>query len=1157
MASHFLVLHELSIIQVSSTMTTSQTNSDTLLQQLYTQLDFETGVGFYRLPDAVPSSDLSHKSWFEQARRLGADAIFFVGDFPTVLFFKFDADLAADPEVIETQIHDLYIKVWNTGRIAVIFVALPGELRVYSVYQKPVKDVETWQTEQSWLERVQLAVHITELAEQLFEFSRPEIESGHLFHKRKQAFKREHRVDQWLLKNLRLLREQLEGKDPKKRKHAHALIGRSIFIRYLEDRQVLVEEYFTDPQISQSDHHCRYTDVLRSKEDTYRLFDKLRKDFNGDLFPLSAEERAIIQDDDITLLRNFLLGQRMDEYPDLFFWAYQFDIIPIELISSIYEEFYHEHSEKEKGGTHYTPTPLVDFVLSECLTTDRLEAGARVLDPACGSGIFLVEAFKRIVYYECQRRGVTNVAQLPRAELTKLLTERITGIDLNKSAVQVAAFSLYLAFLDFREPRDIRSNKILPKLVSDPDQPDSGKSLFAADTFLLTPSERQELHQRLAAKKHYKGRVDDERMLTLPVLPLQNAQFDVIVGNPPWGKDTTIATRWCNVFDYPVGDKELSQCFIWRTQKFLKPGGEIGLLVSTGILFKHQDISKAFRQQWLQENRIRAIYNFAHVRHVFFRKQKKDAIAPFIAVFFTPIPQQGRENILQNKVSYISLKQSVFVEQLQAVIIDKTDLRKARQSDFFANDWLWKAYMWGGLRDVELIGELKSCYSPLYTFADAHGRGYQEGGGKKIHHTNELGVKYELPIKLFNRPTRFQLASTVFAELRKEHVPTEIILKLKQLKDYEYATKEDLISALEQVIIEEQELNNYKSLIVKLTAGYKTISHREIHALGQPIVYEGSRILFKRGISRSDRKFGEIHAKLAHESFAFRNSVIGVRLDSLSESQRRVILGIVLSSLSKYYQFLTCSTWGFWHDEIHVEEYLSLPIHFPQNNELKIRILSALEQITTKSNTHALFDPKSPGWRVMQNQLDEAIFELYELSEAQKDLIRNLCQVTLEFFYKGSASHAAKSPTIQELETYRDAFLEIWNERLASKGKALEVEIFRPHQGLLCGMSFELKKIGTAIVHKPVTDDAQWQHWFRRLSKTLRQEYRERIYIDRVIKELSNSSMFIIKRAERRLWTKSQARQDAQEFLTEVFKLEWQLQKGAMNELGSTESMGR
>ena len=261
--------------------------------------------------------------------------------------------------------------------------------------------------------------------------------------------------------------------------------------------------------------------------------------------------------------------------------------------------------------------------------------------------------------------------------------------------------------------------------------------------------------------------------------------------------------------------------------------------------------------------------------------------------------------------------------------------------------------------------------------------------------------------------------------------------------------------------------------------------------------------------------------------------------------------------MAKYYYFLTCSTWGFWHDEIHKEEYLSLPINFPQSDELKTKILKALEQITTKSDTPTLFDPKSPGWEAMQNQLDEAIFELYELSEPQKDLVRDLCQVTLEFFYKGSDSQAAKPPTIKQLEEYREVFLELWNERLAPKRKELEVQIFTPRHGLLCGMFFELKELGTAISHKPVTDDAQWQHWFRRLSKMLQKEYSQRIYIDRVVKELNDSSMYIIKRSERRFWTKSQARQDAQEFLTEVFKLEWKRQRGTIDELGSTESLER
>ena len=243
-------------------------------------------------------------------------------------------------------------------------------------------------------------------------------------------------------------------------------------------------------------------------------------------------------------------------------------------------------------------------------------------------GIFLVEAFKRMVYRECQRYGI-GVTQLSLKELTRLLTEKIVGIDINQSAIQVATFSLYLAFLDFRNPPDICQNKKLPKLIFNPQQPTGGKSLFSANTF-------------------YPTRFEKDKLPNKPLLPFEDAQFDVIIGNPPWGqatgKDGQTAIEWCKAFDYPVGDQELSQCFIWRAQHLLRPGGEIGLLVSTGVLFKYGENSKAFRQKWLSTNRLLSVYNFAHVRQVFFRKQRKDAVSPFAAIFFTPeLPEKIKQ----------------------------------------------------------------------------------------------------------------------------------------------------------------------------------------------------------------------------------------------------------------------------------------------------------------------------------------------------------------------------------------------------------------------------------------------------------------------------------------------------------------------------------
>jgi len=868
-----------------------------------------------------------------------------------------------------------------------------------------------------------------------------------------------------------LLRRQLVGSNTLKREHVHALIGRSIFIRYLEDREVLRPEYFIEV-IGHSEYH-NYMDFLINKPDTYFLFRKLREDFNGDLFPLNPDEESVIQETDLSLLRDFLLGRNIGAQLDLFFWAYQFDIIPVELISSIYEEFYYEYGD-EDGGTHYTPLPLVEFILSQCLTEKRLATNARILDPACGSGVFLVEAFKRIVNFECSRRGL-HTNRLPKSELTQILLERIVGIDINKQAIQIAAFSLYLAFLDSLDPPDIRQHKQLPKLVHHPEQENSGKTLFYIDVFSPTSTERALLKER-TQKSRYKGKSDDIRLLGQSLLPLENESFDIIIGNPPWGDSDSsndkLATLWCKVFGFPVGYNELSQCFIWRTQSLVKPSGEIGMLVSTGILLKNGNKSKDFRKQWLTHNKIRAIYNFAHVRHVFFRKQKVEAIAPFAAVFFL---HDDSVDVLQNKVSYISIKRSVFAEQLQSVVIDKTDLHISRQSEFLVKDWLWKTYMWGGQKDVELIEEIKAIYPPLRNFVSDSGRGFSDFEGN--HSTDELEVNYEMPNERFSKAL-----------------------------------------SISQLVI--------------------PIQRRSIGPLRKLGIYKGDRILIKRGISRGGEKNGEIQARLFHENFAFTDSFIGIVVDTLDENQRLILMGIILSSLTKYYQFLTCSMWGLWHYKIHVEEYLDMPIVFPENQNLQTRIIQAVTAIAyDKDNVFLKFD--TDNWHSLQAELDNAIFELYELSNEQKDLVSDLCQVTLDFFYDGAKSQAVRSPSPRQLEEYRDAFLDVWNDRLLQKSKQLQPLIFAPNNGLLCGMAFELKELGDISQYPPITDDAEWQRWFRRLSRGLLSQYSQQIYTDRVVKELTNSSMFIIKRAESRLWTKSQARQDANEFLTQVFKLEW------------------
>ena len=80
------------------------------------------------------------------------------------------------------------------------------------------------------------------------------------------------------------------------------------------------------------------------------------------------------------------------------FWAYDFQLIPVETISAIYENFLEKEGEREKreSGAYYTPRFLAEMTLDIALEGATSLAEKRFLDPSCGSGIFLVLLFNRL-----------------------------------------------------------------------------------------------------------------------------------------------------------------------------------------------------------------------------------------------------------------------------------------------------------------------------------------------------------------------------------------------------------------------------------------------------------------------------------------------------------------------------------------------------------------------------------------------------------------------------------------------------------------------------------------------------------------------------------------------------------------------------------------
>ena len=757
--------------------------------------------------------------------------------------------------------------------------------------------------------------------------------------------------------------------------------------------------------------------VLLDKEFTYALFDQLAHDFNGDIFPIDEEERDRIQQTHLDKLRGFLLGSTSPQQ-ELFFFAYRFDVIPIELISTIYEEFYNEREGNERNqGSHYTPPALVEFVLAHTLTPQVLATHPRVVDPACGSGIFLVESFRRMVRHLWSEQ---NGKRPSRPQLRKILREQIAGIDINEEAVRVAAFSLYLAFLHYQEPREINEERRLPHLKWVPEEERKQRESQKPGALFFDVLLHANSFEAIAGK--------------LPSEVTQRfgpASATVVVGNPPWGtpnkedsdgqKAIAETVSWCDPKQgRPIGFKELSQAFIHLTLALLEQGGRAGLLVSSGVFFKHHKNSRDFRRVWLSSALLEHVVNFAHVRQVFFSDPQREAkgISPFVSVVFQKtLPGTPNENHFQ----YWSAKRTAIIANTQCIVLNRGDMHWLSQRDCVANEKLWKIYWWGGHRDVALIQAidrfppLKDLPKHLSKVEVLSGRGFQEAN--KAHSAGWLEKYRELPTG---------------------------------------------------------ELSRYGPLDTKVLLPVP----RKVERRGVEDVYHGRRLLVGRGI----REGGIITARFETQKLCFRHSIQGVRLKGFEAWQELAVTAIYWSSLARYYYFTTTGSWGLWHDEIHLENIESMPICFPKDVKLRDRIVQIVQELQS-------LDLKPDGLELggieaqqrlpeLERALDTAVFDLYQLNSAERDLVREMCAVGLDLFYRNQKSDALREVappgrsvgTLAEvsqandgLSAYLRIFLECWNNELAPSGELVWRIASPPSRAPLLAVSFETYYKNTAV----------------------------------------------------------------------------------------------
>jgi hypothetical protein len=301
--------------------------------------------------------------WRDLRDKCQIDAAYFRGAVPLVAFAGADS---------RQEIGAVHRRLWNFGRVPVLIAATPQEVAALSCVTPPApgRDADT--------PILRSARPQQPLQSVLREFTRFNVESGRAATAYRDRFDRRLRVDHNLLENLRrlrvrLLRSDLDTAD------VEQLLGRSIFIRYLEDRGILSEEHLLELGPFQS-----FADTLEAGPlAVARLFNALSDHFNGDVFQPSE---AKLPAQAITDLNDFFSGTDLATGQGSF-WPYDFGVIPPELISSIYEQLLADTQRED--AAYYTPRPVVDLVLDELVPWQGEAAQQSILDPACGSGIFL------------------------------------------------------------------------------------------------------------------------------------------------------------------------------------------------------------------------------------------------------------------------------------------------------------------------------------------------------------------------------------------------------------------------------------------------------------------------------------------------------------------------------------------------------------------------------------------------------------------------------------------------------------------------------------------------------------------------------------------------------------------------------------------------
>ena len=418
-------------------------------------------------------------------------------------------------------------------------------------------------------------------------------------------------IESWriaLARNLALRNEDLSQRDLNFA--VQRTIDRMIFLRICEDRGI--------------ETYGKLQGLLNGPAVYRRLgeqFQRADERYNSGLFHFNTEKGRNDPPDELTL------GLTIDDkalkdiikrfyFPDS---PYEFSVLPAEILGQVYEQFLgkvirltkgHQAKIEEKpevkkaGGVYYTPSYIVDYIVQHTVgklldgKTPRQAAKLRVLDPACGSGSFLIGAYQYLLDWHRDRyeaddpekhararparlyRSRTGEWRLTTAEKKRILLNNIYGVDIDSQAVEVTKLSLLLKVLE-GESQETLSNQL--RLFHERALPDLTNNIKCGNSLIGPDFYDNRQMSLLDEEEIYRINVFDWKAEFPAVFKGKTAGFDAVIGNPPYVRMEAFKAIKDYLRENYLAHEEradLYAYFLERALAVVNTGGRVGMIVS-------------------------------------------------------------------------------------------------------------------------------------------------------------------------------------------------------------------------------------------------------------------------------------------------------------------------------------------------------------------------------------------------------------------------------------------------------------------------------------------------------------------------------------------------------------------------------------------------